>query len=207
MPRYKYYDYKQTSMIAVDLEKQIVPGTLEYAIHKLVEERVKIEVFERKLKNEDTGRPAYDPKIMLKLVLFAYSKGIISSRKIETACKENIMLMALSCGQMPDHSTIAGFITTMEEKIQPLYIDILLVCDELKLLGGTNFALDGLKLPSNASKHESGTHEEFKSKKKKLEEKITRLIKGHQRADKRETEKQRAKRKKVETKKGPKSFN
>ncbi len=92
--------------------------------------------------------------------------------------------MALSCGQMPDHSTIAGFISAMEEEIHPLYRDILLVCDELKLLGGTSFALDGLKLPSNASKHESGTQEEFKIKKKKLEEKISRLIKEHQKADK-----------------------
>ena len=69
MPRYKNYDYNQTVMIAIELEKQIIAGTLEYAIHKLVEERVKIEPFEKKLKNEETGRPAYDPKVMLKIIL------------------------------------------------------------------------------------------------------------------------------------------
>jgi len=83
MPRYKYYDYNQTVMIAIELEKQILPGTLEYAIHRLVEERVKIEPFEKKLKNDETGCLAYDPKVMLKIILLAYSKGIISSRKIE----------------------------------------------------------------------------------------------------------------------------
>src|SRR5665811_330858 len=176
MARYKYYDYKQTVMIAIELEKQNIAGTLEYAIHKLVEERVKIEPFEKKLKNDETGRPAYDPKVMLKIILLAYSKGIISSRKIETACKENILFMALSCQQCPDHSKIAEFISTMKEEIQPLFRDILLVCDELKLLGGTSFALDGLKLPSNASKHWSGTHAELKRKKEKLEEKIEKLI-------------------------------
>jgi transposase len=184
MPRYKYYDYKQTAMLAVDLEKQILPGTLEYAIHRLVEERVRIEVFENKQKNEETGRPAYDPKVMLKIVLLGYSKGLISSRKIEAACRENILFMAISCVQKPDNSTISGFVSTMEEEIKPLYRDILLVCNELKLLGGTSFALDGLKLPSNASKHLSGTQEELRNNKKKLEKKIGKLIKEHQRLDK-----------------------
>ena len=58
MPRYKYYDYSQTVMIAIELEKQITPGSFEYAIHKLAEERVKIEPFEKKLKNDETSRPA-----------------------------------------------------------------------------------------------------------------------------------------------------
>jgi transposase len=183
MPRYKPYNYSQTTLIPIDLEKQITPGSLEYTIHKLLEERVKIEVFEKKIKNDETGRPAYDPKVMLKIILLAYSKGIISSRKIEAACKENILFMALSCQQCPDHSKISEFISTMKEEIQPLFRDILLVCEELKLLGGTSFALDGLKLPSNASKHWSGTHEEFNNNKKKLEKKVAKLIKEHQIAD------------------------
>jgi transposase len=187
MPRYKHYNYSQTVLIPIELEKQITPGSLEYAIHKLVEEKVKIEPFEKKLKNDETGRPAYDPKIMLKIVLLAYSKGIISSRKIEQACKENIMFMALSGIQRPDHSKIAEFISAMKEEIQPLFRDILLVCDELKLLGGTSFALDGLKLSSNASKHWSGTHAELKRKKEKLEEKIEKLIKEHQILDRKES--------------------
>jgi transposase len=187
MPRYKYYNYNQTVMIPIELEKQIIRGSLEYAIHKLVEERVKIGVFEKKLKNDETGRPAYDPKVMLKIILLAYSKGIISSRKIESACKENILFMALSGRQSPDHSKIADFISTMKEEILPLFRDILLVCDELKLLGGTSFALDGLKLSSNASKHWSGTHAELKKKHEKLEEKIEELMKEHQIHDRKES--------------------
>jgi len=54
-------------------KKQILPGTLEYAIHRLVEERVKKEPYEKKLKNDETGRPAYDPNVMLKIILLAYS--------------------------------------------------------------------------------------------------------------------------------------
>lgn len=184
MPRYKYYDYTQTVLIPVDLEKQLTPGTIEYVIHKLVEERVSVKSFEEKLNNDETGRPAYDPKVLLKIILLSHSRGIISSRKIERACKENVVFMAISAGQCPDHSTIAGFITTMEAEVLPLFRDILLVCDELKLLGGTSFALDGLKLPSNASKHWSGTHPELQKKKEKLEKKIAKIIQQHKKLDK-----------------------
>lgn len=184
MPQYKYYNYSQTVMIAVDLEKQLTAGSIEYVIHKLVEERVNIKRFEDKLKNEQTGRPAYNPKILLKIILLAYSRGIISSRKIEQACRENVTFMAISGSQYPDHSTIANFVSTMRDEALPLFRDILLVCDELKLLGGTSFALDGLKLPSNASKHWSGTHSELRQKKEKLEKRIAGMIQRHKKLDK-----------------------
>ncbi|MGD8779336.1 MAG: transposase [Ignavibacteria bacterium] len=137
MARHKSYDYSQRTMIAIDLEKQLVAGSIEYVIHRLVEERIDIRLFEEKIKNDKTGRPSYDPKILLKIILLAYSRGIISSRKIEQACCENVMFMALSCMQYPDHSTIAHFVSSMEKEIVPLFRDILLVCDEMELLGGT----------------------------------------------------------------------
>ncbi len=190
MARHKAYDYGQTTMIAIDLEKQLVPGSIEYVIHKLVEERVDIRQFEKKIKNDITGRPAYDQKILLKIILLAYTRGIISSRKIEQACRENVMFMALSCMQYPDHSTIAHFVSGMEKEIMPVFRDILLVCDEMELLGGTSFALDGLKLSSNASKHLSGTHAELKRKKEKLEKRITKYLRKQQLTDKRTKEKE-----------------
>ena len=98
---------------------------MEYVIHKLVEERVDIKSFEDKIKNDETGRPAYDPKILLKIILLSYSRGIISSRKIEQACRENVIFMAISGTQCPDHSTIANFVATMEEeKIDPYIPDV-----------------------------------------------------------------------------------
>ena len=107
--------------------------------------------------NPETGPWAYDPKVLLKVVLFGYSRGLVSSRKLEAACRENVTFMALACGQQPDHSTIAAFVSSMKGEILPLFRDVLLVCEEMGLLGGTVFALDGCKLPSNASKEWSGT--------------------------------------------------
>jgi hypothetical protein len=68
--------------------------------------------------------------------------------------------MALACMQHPDHSTIAAFVSSMQAEVLSVFCDVLLVCEEQQVLGGTTFALDGLKLSSNASKAWSGTIEE-----------------------------------------------
>ena len=186
MVRYKPYDYNQALLLPVCLQDQLIPGTLEFAIHTLVESRMDTLVFDSQFMNDDTGRLAYDPKVLLKVVLVAYSRGIISSRKIEQACRENTIFMALACGQVPDHSTIAGFISSMRDEIQPLFRDVLLVCEEMNLLGGTTFALDGCKLPSNASREWSGTFADLARKRDKLAEKVRRLVQEQVETDERE---------------------
>ena len=135
MAKYKRYDYSQNVLIPVSLENQLMPGTLEFAIHTLIETCMDLSVFDIKYSNDETGRSAYNPKVLLKVVLLAYSRGLVSSRKIEQACHENIIFMALACGQRPDHSTIAAFVSSMKGQILPLFRDILLVCEEEKLLG------------------------------------------------------------------------
>jgi len=188
MAKYKPYDYNQGVMLTVFLEEQVMPGTLEFAIHTLVEERIDTSIFDDRYCNDETGCWAYDPKVLLKVVLLAYSRGIISSRKIERACRENVTFMALSCMQYPDHSTIAAFVSPMKREILPLFTDVLLVCEEENLLGGTFFALDGCKISSNASKECSGTISDFKKKKEKIEKRVEQLLKEQVEADKKDDE-------------------
>ena len=144
MARYKPYDYSQMVMVPLSLANQLVPGTLEYAIHHVVEERLDLGVFDRRYDNDETGRPAIDPKILVKIVLLGYSRGLTSSRGLERACRENVVFMALACEEKPDHSTIAAFISSMEREIPALFAQVLLVCDAEGLLGGTHFSLDGV---------------------------------------------------------------
>ena len=186
MAKYKTYDYRQRVLLPVSLQGQLMSGTLEFAIHTLVEKRLDMSIFEGKYRNDETGRAAYDPKILLKVVLLAYSRGLISSRKIEQACRENVVFMALACGQQPDHSTIAAFVSSMKDEILPLFRDVLLVCEEMNLLGGTMFALEGCKLPSNASKEWSGTIAELRKKKEKIETKVAQLLAEQMQTDQRQ---------------------
>src|SRR5512147_2975842 len=143
MAKYKSYNYSQNVLIPVSLEDQLMLGTLEFAIHTLVETRIDTSIFDRRYDNDEPGRLAYAPKILLKVVLFGYSRGLISSRQIERVCKVDVTLIALTCGEQPDHSTIAGFVSSMKEEIKSMFREVLLVCEEEGLLGGTFFALDG----------------------------------------------------------------
>jgi len=200
MPRYKPYDYSQMLMVAVSLADQLDPGTLEYAIHHVVEERLDLSLFDERYHNDQTGRRAIDPKVLLKIVLFGYSRGLTSSRPLERACRENIVFMALACEQKPDHSTIAGFISSMGKEMAPLFTQVLLVCEQEGLLGGTHFSLDGLKLSSNASKEWSGTFKDLEKKQEAIERKVRETIAEHCEADRSEgkgrpdTERQRRQR-------------
>ena len=201
MARYKAYNYRQTVLLSVDFEKQLVPGSLEETIHKLVETRMDTAIFDQNYKNDETGCTAYDPKVLLKIILYAYSRGFTTSREIERACRENVMFMALSCGQRFDHSTIAAFVTSMKDQIMPLFRDVLLICHEMDLLGGTVFALDGCKLPSNASNQWSGTIKELRKKRGKMEQKVKSLLQAHIKADEEEMERTWQQRRKKQEKK------
>ena len=97
MAKFKPSDYKQMVMPPIYLEDQLSPGTLEFDIHTVVETCMDLSLFDEKYKNDETGRFAYDPKILLKIVLFVYSRGLTGSRRIEQACRENVIFIALSC--------------------------------------------------------------------------------------------------------------
>ena len=68
MPRFIDYDYNQTVLLPVAFENRILPGTFEHTIHYLVDNELDLSIFDSKFKNEDSGRPAYDPAILLKIV-------------------------------------------------------------------------------------------------------------------------------------------
>lgn len=135
MAKYIPYDYNQTAMVVINFQDQIQAGTFEHAVHYLVDNKLNLSCFDDSFKNDDNGRPAYDPAILLKIILFAYSKGITSSHEIEWCCRTNIIFKALSCDSMPHFSTIAGFVSGYPESIESVFEQVLLVCHEQGLLG------------------------------------------------------------------------
>jgi transposase len=186
--RYKAYSYAQGKFIPVHFEKQMLPGIFEYSLNHLIDHELDLTFLDERYRNEETGAPAYDPRILLEVVLFAYSRGIISSRRIARACEENVIFMALSADTRPHFTTIADFIAAMGKEIIHLFRDVLLVCDDLGLIGKEMFAIDGCKLPSNASKEWSGTRADFEKKAAKMEVAIGRLLEKHREQDKSQTE-------------------
>ncbi len=167
----------------IDYKDQLQSGTFEHAIHYLVDTKLDLSIFDSLFNNDETGRPAYAPTILIKIILFAYSKGITSSREIEWCCAYNIIFKALSCDTVPHFTTIAGFVSSSPEKIASLFEQILLVCHEQGLLGNELFAIDGCKMRSNAAKEWSGTFKELEQKRDKIKRQIRHHIKQHQELD------------------------
>lgn len=186
MPNFIPYDYNQSAMVVINFQDQLQPGTFEHAIHFLITNKLDLSVYFSAYKNQYNGRPAYDPAILLKIILFAYSKGIISSREIEWCCKTNIIFKALSCDTVPHYTTIASFVSGHTQAIESLFEQILITCDEQGLLGHELFAIDGCKMPSDAAKEWSGTFKELEQKRIKIKRLIKHHINEHKKLDKNE---------------------
>ena len=182
MARYKPVQ-RSGMFIPVVLADQIQPGTFEFALDHLVDHELDLSALDAKFRNDEVGASAYDPRVMLKIVLQAYSRGLISSRKIEQACVHNVLFIALSGDSQPSYTHIAKFVRELGADIQPLFSQVLQTCDRIGLIGRTMFAIDGVKLPANASKERSGTHAELAHRADRLDKAAAKIIAAHQAQD------------------------
>lgn len=183
MARYKPVDRHLSKSLPVNFSEQIIPGSFEYAVNWLVDHEIDLSVFDARYRNDETGASAYDPAVLLKIVLVGYARGLTSSRSIERACRENVVFMALTGDTRPHFTTIASFVAKMPGEIVSVFRDVLLVCDEQGLIGKELFAVDGCKLPSNASRTWSGTKAELARKADKMDKAILHLLDTHRRQD------------------------
>jgi transposase len=123
MGRYKQVDMS-SRFLAVDLTRQILPGSFEFALSHLIDQ-LNLSAFHPRFRNDAVGAPAYAPAVLLKIVLLAYSKGIMHSRDIEAACVENIQFIAISGDSHPHFTTIAHFVATLGEPIAEVFAQVL----------------------------------------------------------------------------------
>ena len=182
MARYKPI-HQGMKLLALDFDRQILPGTFEYALRYLVDHELDLDGFHQRFRNDTQGAAAYDPAALLKIILLAYSRGITTSRKMEAACRENMLFIAVSGDSQPHFTTLAAFIANAGELIAKLFAQVLLICDRQGLIGKELFAIDGVKLPSNASKEKSGTRADFLRQAERMEKAAHTIIDKHQQAD------------------------
>lgn len=169
--------------LTVDFTRQILPGSFEYALCYLIDQEMDLSAFEVRYRNDEGGAPAYAPALLLKVILLAYSRGLVSSRAMESACRQNVLFMAVCGGATPHFTTLAAFVSTGGEALSQLFTQVLMVCDRQGLIGRELFAIDGVKLPSNASKARSGTRKEFQREAKKMERAVGRMLARHRQED------------------------
>lgn len=177
MARYKAVDMSPR-LLPVDLEAQLVPGSFAHGLHHLVD-LLDLSAFDAYYRNDEVGASAHAPSMLLKAVLLAYSQGIVSSRAIERACRDNVLFIAITGDAKPHFTTIADFISRSRDAIASVFAQVLAILGKEGLIGREMFAIDGVKLPSNASKHRSGTRAEFMAQAAKLAQAAKQMLDRH----------------------------
>jgi transposase len=188
MARYKHTDVEdgQGLFLTVYLKKQLLPGTFEYMLNDLLDRKIDLSLFDQSYINDITGAKAIAPSVLLKLIMYGYSKGIISSRRLGELSRNNIIAKALTEGYEPHWTKIASFISSNGKLFEQVFVKVLAYCTEMGLVGGETFAIDGLRLPSNASMELSGTEEELRKKVGVYRRMALKHVAKHRKADKEE---------------------
>ena len=187
MARYKAID-TSPRFLAVDLEKQLLPSSFEHAVHHLLDHEFDLSRFDSRYRNDQNGASAYPPGMLLKVILCAYAQGVVSSRGIERLCREHVTFIALSGDSAPHFTTLAAFVSSLDEEVAQLFAQVLYLCDRQGLIGREMFAIDGVKLPSNASKAKSGTRADFAHQADKLEAAAKKMLERHRANDRQPAE-------------------
>lgn len=178
MARYRYIDMSPR-LLPVNLDAQLVPGSFAHTLYHLVES-LDLSGFDAHYRNDDNGAPAHAPAMLLRAVLLGYSQGMVSSRAIERACRDNVLFIAMTGDAKPHFTTIADFVSRSRDPIASVFAQVLTILGNEGLIGREMFAIDGVKLPSNASKHRSGTRAEFMQRAAKLERAARSMLDRHQ---------------------------
>ena len=135
--------------------------------------------YERELR----GYPPHHPQMMVSLLLYAYSVGVASSRKIERRTYEDVAFRFIAGGQHPDHTTISEFRRVHLQALSGLFVQMLALCVKAGLVRLGHVALDGTKVKANASKHKAMSYERMKQQERVLSEKVTALMRSAEEAD------------------------
>jgi transposase len=148
---------------------------LAHFVREVVREEIDLAPILVKYESE-LGQPPYHPALMTALLLYAYTQGVYSSRKIEKGCHERLDFMAVTGMAKPDHSTISDFRRTHMKELSQLFVQVLQLCEKAGLVKLGHVSLDGTKMKANASKRKAMSYERMVEKEKELEAEVTRWL-------------------------------
>jgi transposase len=127
-------------------------------------------------RRDGRGKAAYHPVMMVRLLLYGYCVGVMSSRRIERATHEDVAFRYLAADQHPDHDTIAAFRQQHLPVLAQLFMQVLQLCDKAGLVKLGHVAIDGTKLQANASKHKAMSYDRMEEKEKQLKAEVEKLL-------------------------------
>jgi len=172
---FRPYDPDQVLLMAPVLSEWVPEGDLAHFVSDLVESGA-LDLSAIYASYEDErGYPPYDPRLMVKLLVYGYANGVVSSRKLERATYRDVAVRMLCADQHPDYRSIARFRARHLEALGELFVQALRLCRRAELVGLGTLALDGTKLRANASRHKAMSYERMGKAAAQLEAEIAAL--------------------------------
>jgi transposase len=174
---FRSYDPDQVLLMAPVLSEWVPEGDLAHFVSDLVESALDLGTIYAAYEDE-RGFPPYDPRLMLKLLIYGYANGVASSRKLEAATFRDVAVRMLCAGQHPDYRSIARFRKRHLQALSELFVQALRLCKQARMVGLGTLALDGTKLRANASRHKAMSYQRMVKKEQQLEGEIAALRKN-----------------------------
>lgn len=186
--RFKEWNINQPLLLPRSVDEFVSKDHLSNFIKVLVVEELDIsEILSRY--EEERGNPPYDPRMMLCILLYSYMQGVCSSRKMAKCCEERVDYMSLSGISYPDFRTLSDFRKIHIKLIGKLFVQVLKLCQEAKLLKLGHISLDGTKIKANASKGKNMSYDKIKKTEAELNEEVTKWLEEGALADSEEDDK------------------
>jgi transposase len=172
---FRPYDPDQVLLMAPVLQEWIPDGDLAHFVSDLVETGALDLSAIYAAYGDERGYPPYDPRLMVKLLVYGYANGVMSSRKLERATHRDVAVRMLCADQHPDYRSIARFRARHLGALAELFVQALRLCKQAKLVGLGTLAVDGTKLRANASRHKAMSYDRMVKAEAKLEGEIAAL--------------------------------
>lgn len=182
---YRYGQRRQGMLFPPSIE-DYVAADAPVRVYDAVIEALDLETLGFEVDPHKVGCPQYDPSVMLKLLVYGYSYGVRSSRKLERECYNNISFMWLTGGLKPDHKTICEFRRENKKALSKVLREVARLCLRLDLIEGNTLFVDGSKIRANASIDNSWTKEQCQRRLKRVDERIAEILQECENADQRE---------------------
>jgi len=178
------YAPEQSLLLPPSLRDWLPDDHLAHFVSDTVDE-LDLSAFMHKYEQREDGRGhlAYHPALMLKVLIYAYSVGIFSSRRIAGAIEDQVALRYLTAGNFPSHRTIARFRLEHLDRFQALFVEVVRIAQASGMVKLGTLAVDGTKVKANASKHKAMSYGRMRAEEKKLRDEIRRITDLARRVD------------------------
>jgi transposase len=182
---YRPYRPDQMLLLPPSLHDWLPEGHLVYFVSDVVDQ-LDLSKIESIYERDDRGQPPYNPRMMTKILVYAYCVGVFSSRRIQKRLVEDVPLRVLAAGNQPDFRTISDFRKIHLNALQNLFEQVLKLAMTAGAISLGRVALDGSKVKANASKHKAMSYKRMKEEERRLRAEVRGLLKQARNTDKEE---------------------